>query len=621
MSEDQVTTTIHGHGDIGCVAHLTIDRPTKLNALSMDQCLRMVDAFEALRGQPGLRAVVLIGAGDEAFLGGADVSELATLSPATARRYISSVHDICTSIRNCPVPVVARINGFCSGAGMEIAAACDIRVAARRAVFAMPGVQMGLPSVVEAELLSSLVGQGRARWLVLTGQPIDANTADRWGFVEVLCDDDALDAMVNQTVETIVAAAPLAVRAQKVLVNQRQQRSPSEAIRAGIDGFEAAYETDEPGRYLKAFLISKLAFLFIELQKKLKDELEKRIEPWKRDFWLDDEIDCDTRLWVEELWAEQTSEFSQYFSGSSIPVDTHGVISKIRKLTEKDRCNLIEDVAASIAQESSDKYNNIQCCTRFIAFMYAIGEIDELRVWFEKYSISQEDASDAEFLLFAVWRMDFKGVRFLLEYGAGSDFPGRCEGGTPYVTPVGLALMSCEIAMVRELLAAGFDLPVLFPMEYCRKADGYLFEIAGGDGECLVSAYLNCINCEEGLKLYAPFTDEDPHQNNILHYLANSGTESLSRIIEEPLLKEHRGSVLLERANSSRQTPIHMAIEHCNWSFLKDLAVFNPDLGRPEFEDLDELIYDLEPPDALISMLIDLGADLKETAGSRSSRK
>ncbi|NKC15610.1 MAG: enoyl-CoA hydratase [Gammaproteobacteria bacterium] len=254
MCDGRITTTFETHEDKGKVATVLIDRAAKSNALSVAQAARMRDAFVALRTEPDLRAVVLTGAGDKAFMGGADLTQLGSLDRATARRYITSVHDICAGIRGCPVPVIARVNGFCIGAGMEIAAACDIRVVAGRAVFSMPEVQVGVPSVIEAALLPLLIGHGHTRWLVLTGEAIDAHTADRWGFVDVLSEDGALDEAVQRTVASIVNAGPIAVRTQKQLVNQWERLAVSDAVAAGIDAFEAAYTSDEPRRYVDALL-------------------------------------------------------------------------------------------------------------------------------------------------------------------------------------------------------------------------------------------------------------------------------------------------------------------------------------------------------------------------------
>ena len=253
MSEGNVSTRIESHPG-GNVAHVTINREKKLNALSHDQAVRFIEAFDALHDVEDLRAVVLSGAGERAFMGGADVQELRHLDAESGRAFIEAVHGVCDSVRSCPVPVIGRINGFCLGAGMELAAACDVRIVSKRAVFGMPEVQVGLPSVVEAALLPMLIGWGKTRWLVLTGETITSEVANEWGFVESLVDDDELDATVAKTVASIVQAAPLAVRAQKRLTRRWETHNIDDAIQLGIDTFENACRTDEPRRYVDAML-------------------------------------------------------------------------------------------------------------------------------------------------------------------------------------------------------------------------------------------------------------------------------------------------------------------------------------------------------------------------------
>ena len=125
-----------------------------------------------------VRLAIMTGAGGRAFVGGVDLGEIAALDHAGARAASSPVHRCCDAFRRLPVPVIARIDGFALGAGLELAAACDLRVASEGSVFGMPEVAIGIPSVVEAALLPKLIGPGRARRLLLTGETIGAAT--RW---------------------------------------------------------------------------------------------------------------------------------------------------------------------------------------------------------------------------------------------------------------------------------------------------------------------------------------------------------------------------------------------------------------------------------------------------------
>jgi enoyl-CoA hydratase/carnithine racemase len=153
--------------------------------------------------------------------------------------------------------VIARIDGYALGAGLEVAVSCDLRVATTRAKFGMPEVKVGLPSVVEAALIPQLIGFGRARELLMLGETIDAETALRWGLVERVVAPDTLEREVESIISSLLAAGPQAVRLQKKLMQDWEQLPADAAISAGIDAFVRAFETDEPKRMLSAFVNRK----------------------------------------------------------------------------------------------------------------------------------------------------------------------------------------------------------------------------------------------------------------------------------------------------------------------------------------------------------------------------
>src|SRR4051812_29471310 len=182
---------------LGAVARVTLQNPAKLNTINSHLMLTFVTELEALAKRDDLRAVVLSGAGDKAFIGGADIFEMATLDAEKAEAFITLVHRSCDALREMPVPVIARVNGYALGAGLEIAAACDLRIASSKAVFGMPEVKVGIPSVIEAALLPGLIGWGRTRELLLWGENIDAATALAWGLVEQVVAPGELDPAVD----------------------------------------------------------------------------------------------------------------------------------------------------------------------------------------------------------------------------------------------------------------------------------------------------------------------------------------------------------------------------------------------------------------------------------------
>lgn len=238
----------------GIVATLTVDRRNKLNTLNHAMVKSFRQAIRAAADVDELRAVVVEGAGEKAFVGGADVASMQPLQPATARDFITGLHKVCEELRALPVPVIASIRGYCLGAGMEIAAACDMRAATTSAVFGMPEVRVGVPSVIEAALLPGLIGWGKTRELLLTGDTISATEAHRIGFAQRLCEPDELDHAVQRWLDSILASAPRAVSEQKRLIARWEETSLAEGIQAGIHTFADAYTTPEPSERMSAFL-------------------------------------------------------------------------------------------------------------------------------------------------------------------------------------------------------------------------------------------------------------------------------------------------------------------------------------------------------------------------------
>jgi enoyl-CoA hydratase/carnithine racemase len=243
--------------DGGIVAFLTVDNRAKLNTLNRALMTDFIGKVDALASRDDLRALVLTGAGDKAFIGGASIPEMAALDRDGARDFITLVHRTCDCLRRLPVPVIARIDGYALGAGLEVAVSCDLRVATTRAKFGMPEVKVGLPSVVEAALIPPLIGFGRARELLMLGEIIDADTALRWGLIERVVAPAALDTEVEALVTALLAAGPHALRRQKALMQAWEKLPPDAAIQAGIDAFIATYDTDEPTRMLSAFVKRK----------------------------------------------------------------------------------------------------------------------------------------------------------------------------------------------------------------------------------------------------------------------------------------------------------------------------------------------------------------------------
>jgi enoyl-CoA hydratase len=239
------------------VVKLTICNAGSLNILGSAAIHGVREALEALAMEREIRALVICGQGDRSMIGGADIKEMAALDQASAETFITGLRDLCVAVRAFPAPVIARMPGWCLGGGLEFAAACDFRIAAQDAKFAMPEVKVGIPSVIHAALLPRLIGWGRARWLIMTAATIDAPTALNWGLVDVVADEAGLDAAVEAMLTAILECAPEAMRSQKALLRQWEELPLKESVDLSIGVFGKAFLTGEPQRLMQAFIDRK----------------------------------------------------------------------------------------------------------------------------------------------------------------------------------------------------------------------------------------------------------------------------------------------------------------------------------------------------------------------------
>jgi enoyl-CoA hydratase/carnithine racemase len=239
------------------VVRLTISNAGSLNILGSAVINGLREGLEVLAAERHVRVLVISGQGEKSMIGGADIKEMATLNQASAEKFITGLRDLCETIRAFPSPVIARMPGWCLGGGLEFAAACDFRIAAHDAKFGMPEVRVGIPSVIHAALLPRLIGWGRARWLVMTAENIDAPTALAWGLVDVVAAEGGLDEAVEKTVAALLECAPEALRAQKDLLRQWQELPLKESVNLSIGVFGQSYLTGEPQRLMQAFIDRK----------------------------------------------------------------------------------------------------------------------------------------------------------------------------------------------------------------------------------------------------------------------------------------------------------------------------------------------------------------------------
>jgi enoyl-CoA hydratase/carnithine racemase len=231
---------------------VTLDRPP-LNLIVPEMIDGLRTALAALTRDGGVRIAVITGAG-RAMTAGMQIQFLRELTPAAAKAFITGLHEAIDAVHEAPFPTIAMINGPALGAGFELATACDLRVAAAGALLGLPEVRVGVPSVIEAALLPTLVGPGRAAELLLTGDPITAETALGWGLVNRVVPPEELERATIELASRVRRCGPRAVRLQKELMIGWRNTDLRTAVEMGINAFAQAYATDEPLEAMQAFL-------------------------------------------------------------------------------------------------------------------------------------------------------------------------------------------------------------------------------------------------------------------------------------------------------------------------------------------------------------------------------
>jgi enoyl-CoA hydratase len=236
------------------VATVTIHRPEKRNALNAQVRRELVDALDALATDPDVRVVILTGAGDRAFVAGADIGEFAERSPLEQRATMEG-RRVFEVLADHPKPTIAAINGYALGGGCELALACDLRIAARSARLGQPEVALGLlPGGGGTQRLPRLVGLGRALRMILTGDLLDAEEAARIGLVDEVVDDDALAGRARAVATRIAAHSPVAVKLIKQAVRAAAELPLSAGLALERELFITAFASEDRAEGVAAFL-------------------------------------------------------------------------------------------------------------------------------------------------------------------------------------------------------------------------------------------------------------------------------------------------------------------------------------------------------------------------------
>jgi len=249
MSFETLRVTIEDH-----VATVRVNRPERRNALNATVRRELGNALAALRHDPLVRVVVLTGAGEKAFVAGADVTEFAART-AQEQREAMEPPSVFDAVAAFPLPTIAMINGYALGGGCELALACDLRIAARSARLGQPEIRLGLiPGGGATQRLPRLVGYGAAMRLILTGEAIEAEEAARLGLVDEVVDDAVLAERTRALARTIAGFSPVALRLAKSAVRASLEMPLEAGLQYERELFLAAFASEDRNEGIAAFL-------------------------------------------------------------------------------------------------------------------------------------------------------------------------------------------------------------------------------------------------------------------------------------------------------------------------------------------------------------------------------
>ncbi|NYT61884.1 enoyl-CoA hydratase/isomerase family protein [Alcaligenaceae bacterium] len=239
------------------VATLAMKNAGTLNILGTPVVAALTAALTEVEQNPEVKVLVLRGAGDKAFVAGADIKEMANFDKAGAIAFIDALRQLCDKVRLLRVPVIARMPGWCLGGGLEFALACDLRIASDTAMLGMPEVKVGIPSIIHAALLPRLIGKARASWMLLTGEVVDSAQALSYGLVDRVVPLAELDAEVDRVANMLAGLGSVALAQQKRLLREWEDEPLDVSIRNGVGEFGSAFDTGEPQKYMGEFVRAK----------------------------------------------------------------------------------------------------------------------------------------------------------------------------------------------------------------------------------------------------------------------------------------------------------------------------------------------------------------------------
>jgi enoyl-CoA hydratase len=245
------------------ISTVMINRPKALNALNAATVYELDQAFDELAANPAVKVVIITGSGEKAFVAGADILEMKDKTAIEGRQWGQLAQAVFRKIENLPKPVIAAVNGYALGGGCELAMACDIRIASEKAKFGQPEVSLGIPpGFGGTQRLPRLVGKGRAKELLFTGDMIDAAEAYRIGLVNQVVASEELIGKTKAMAHKILSKAPIAVQVCKSAVNTGLEVDLNSAIAYEAEVFGLCFATEDQKEGMTAF-IEKRKAIFI----------------------------------------------------------------------------------------------------------------------------------------------------------------------------------------------------------------------------------------------------------------------------------------------------------------------------------------------------------------------
>ena len=244
----------------GPVGILTINRPKSLNALNPATVREIGMCVEAVRQDPSVRCLIITGAGDRAFVAGADISAMVTMGALEGKAFSTHGLDVMRSLENLPIPVIAAVNGFALGGGTELALACDLIIAADKARFGQPEINLGIiPGFGGTQRLARRIGLPRARELIYSGDMIDAETAYRCGLANKVVPLADLMIEAKALAQKLATKPPVAIQQAKEAINAGMDMDLENGCRFENEAFALSFATEDKKEGMTAFLEKRQA--------------------------------------------------------------------------------------------------------------------------------------------------------------------------------------------------------------------------------------------------------------------------------------------------------------------------------------------------------------------------